>query len=91
MKFINFAIQNEQGLALKAKKTYTGMANLRVNGLLDADTKRSLVTTPENFAKTLVGDDRWWAANRQDGSADDGLAAQGLIRAAHRYLRGAGP
>jgi len=64
MKFINFAIQNEEGLALKAKKTYTGMANLRVNPLLDADTKRSLVTTPENFAKTLVGDDRWWAVNR---------------------------
>ena len=64
MKFINFAIQNEQGLALKAKKTYTGMANQRVNALLDADTKRSLVTTPENFAKTLAGNDRWWAANR---------------------------
>ena len=64
MKFINFAIQNEEGLALKAKKTYTGMANRRVDRLLDADTKRSLVTTPENFAKTLVGNDRWWADNR---------------------------
>jgi putative spermidine/putrescine transport system substrate-binding protein len=64
MKFIGFAIQNEEGLALKAKKTYTGMANSRTTRLLDAETARSLVTTPENFAKTLVGDDRWWAANR---------------------------
>jgi len=64
MKFINFAIQNEEGLALKSKKTFTGMANRRVDALLDADTKRSLVTTPVNFAKALPGDDRWWAANR---------------------------
>ena len=64
MKFINFAIQNDEGLALKARKTYTGMTNRRVDRLLDPDTKRALVTTPENFAKALPGDDRWWAVNR---------------------------
>ena len=64
MKFINFAIQDEEGLALKSKKTFTGMANRRVDHLLDAQVKQSLVTTPENFAKTLHGNDEWWAANR---------------------------
>lgn len=64
MKFINFAIQNEEGLALKSKKTFTGMANRRVDPLLDAQVKQSLVTTPENFSKALVGNDEWWAANR---------------------------
>ena len=40
------------------------MTNRRVDRLLDSDTKRSLVTTPENFQKALLGDDRWWATNR---------------------------
>ncbi len=64
MKFIAFAMQDEEGLALKAKKTFTGMTNKRVTRLLDPATARSLVTTPENYAKALPANDQWWAANR---------------------------
>ena len=64
MKFIAFAAQFDSGMALKARKTRTGMTQTRTAKLLEPEIARQLVTSPDNWPKLLpVGDD-WWASNR---------------------------
>jgi putative spermidine/putrescine transport system substrate-binding protein len=64
MKFIAFAAQHDEGMAIKARKTLTGMTQLRTTRLLEPEVARALVTSPENWPRLLPSGDDWWAKNR---------------------------
>lgn len=64
MKFIAFAIQHEEGMAINSTKKLSGFTNTRTTRLLEPGVAQSLVSTPENRARLLPFGDEWWGTNR---------------------------
>lgn len=64
MKFIAFAMQHEEGMAINSIKKLSGFTNARTARLLEPSVLQSLVSAPENRAKLLPFGDQWWGTNR---------------------------
>ncbi|HEU5394691.1 MAG TPA: ABC transporter substrate-binding protein [Candidatus Methylomirabilis sp.] len=66
MKFIAFAIQHEEGMAINSRAKLSGFTNARTGRLLEPAVAHALVSTPENRAKLLPGGDQWWGTSRAE-------------------------